>query len=283
MFSGTLDLHKLVDNIYDSLRNKFFEGTKLYAIKDGKERRCKILKILDSVDTKKCKVGWIQKDKTVDEESEEIEAADLRSKRPPITRMMLEVVIRYARSQTHPPWFICDALATEYLQKEGRKRQSNGTIENGREKFKRGDPTEPEPPVVNLRCLCFVHSDKLLTLCFVDEAEGYVSILKYPIDDDLLSDDSVLCKGRPPLNKDFGVPGCCVGDLLVVWNFCSSFGRALNLSTFLLTDLQNAICHKESSNLLVEAHASMFHLLIEDGGKYFTDLQKKEKEEKVLS
>jgi hypothetical protein len=35
------------------------------------------------------------------------------------------------------------------LQKKGRKRQENGTIEDGRKKLKTGHSTEPEPPVVN--------------------------------------------------------------------------------------------------------------------------------------
>jgi len=72
------------------------------------------------------------------------------------------------------------------------------------------------------------------------------------------------------------------GDLLMVWDFCLSFGRVLNLSPFLLTDMENAICHKESNVLVVEIHASMFHMLIKDKGDYFTVLQNKKRKLKVL-
>ncbi|GJN21326.1 hypothetical protein PR202_gb08792 [Eleusine coracana subsp. coracana] len=90
--------------------------------------------------------------------------------------------------------------------------------------------------------------------------------VKYPIDDLLLrpaGDDPALSK-RPLLATDFRVPRYCVGDLLMVWDFCLSFSRLLKLSPFSLTDLENAICHKESSVLLVELHAAIFHLLIKD-------------------
>lgn len=109
-------------------------------------------------------------------------------------------------------------------------------------------------------------------------------VIKYPIDDLLVrsnADDPALFK-RPPLATDFRVPRCSVGDLLMVWDFCSSFGRALNLSPFPLTDLENAICHKESNVLLVEIHAAIFHLLMKDEGDYFTVLQNKKRKLKVL-
>ncbi|PWZ24405.1 hypothetical protein Zm00014a_022147 [Zea mays] len=64
----------------------------------------------------------------------------------------------------------------------------------------------------------------------------------------------------------------------MVWDFCSSFGRVLNLSPFPLTDLENTICHKESNVLLVEIHAAM-----KDEGDYFTVLQNKKRKLKVSS
>jgi hypothetical protein len=86
---------------------------------------------------------------------------------------------------------------------------------------------------------------------------------------------------RPPLATDFRVPKYSVGDLLMVWDFCLSFGRVLNLSPFSLVDLENAICHKESNALLVEIHTAIFHLLIKDEGDYFTILRTKKRKLKV--
>ena len=110
--------------------------------------------------------------------------------------------------------------------------------------------------------------------------------VKYPIDDLSVKpaiDDPVLSK-RPPLSRDFRVPINSVGDLLMVWDFCSSFGRLLCLSPFSLSDLENAICYKESNLVLVvEIHAALFHLLIKDEGEYFTFLLNKKKILKVIS
>ncbi|KAK8448854.1 hypothetical protein SEVIR_7G113400v4 [Setaria viridis] len=68
----------------------------------------------------------------------------------------------------------------------------------------------------------------------------------------------------------------------MVWEFCLSFGRLLCLSPFSLSDLENAICNKESNLVLVvEMHAALFHLLIRDEGEYFTFLLNKKKTLKV--
>ncbi|KAJ1279519.1 hypothetical protein BS78_04G162500 [Paspalum vaginatum] len=256
-----LGIHELVNKIYASLLEEVFEGIELHAKRDGAVAPCKILKILDSGGTKMCEVGWIGQGKTVTNTSV-VKAADLFYRRAPVSRNTLKVFIKDATSQS-TPWVIHDHLAKNYgvpidppenyegLQKKGRKRLENGTIEDGRKRLKK-------------------------------DGDAYVPI-KYPIDDLLIkpdADDPASFK-RPPLATDFRVPRCSVGDLLMVWDFCSSFGRALNLSPFPLTDLENAICHKESNALLVEIHTAMLLLLIKDKGDYFTVLQNKERKLKV--
>uniref|UniRef100_A0A0A9HDD6 DDT domain-containing protein n=1 Tax=Arundo donax TaxID=35708 RepID=A0A0A9HDD6_ARUDO len=258
---STLGLHDLVNKIYASLQEEVFEGIELHAKKDGSEAPCKILKILDSGGTKMYEVGWICQGKTVISTSV-IKAADLIHRRAPVSRNTLKFFIRDATSQS-TPWIIHENLAKKYgipvdppndimLQKRGRKRQEDGTMEDGRKKLKK------------------------------DEGHTHVPI-KYPMDDLLLrptEGDPALLK-RPHLATDFRVPRYYVGDLLMVWDFCSSFGRLLNLSPFSLTDLENAICHKESNVLLVEVHATIFHLLIKDKGDYFAILQNKKRKLKV--
>lgn len=70
----------------------------------------------------------------------------------------------------------------------------------------------------------------------------------------------------------------------MVWDFCMSFGRLLCLSPFSLSDLENAICHKETNLvLLVEMHIALFQLLIKDEGEYFEFLQNKNRKSKVIS
>uniref|UniRef100_A0A0E0K148 DDT domain-containing protein n=1 Tax=Oryza punctata TaxID=4537 RepID=A0A0E0K148_ORYPU len=262
---STLGLYELVEKIYASLQEAVFEGLELHAKQDGSEAVCRILKILGSDGTKMYEVGWLLRDKTIISTSV-IKGEDLIHRRPPVSRNTLKIFIRDATSQ-NAPWVIHENLAKRYgipieppndmmfgegLQKKGRKRREDGPMGDLRKKMK-NDEEHIDVPI------------------------------KYPIDDLLVqpsADDHALSK-RPPLATDFRVPKYSVGDLLMVWDFCLSFGRVLNLSPFSLADLENAICHKESNALLVEIHTAIFHLLIKDEGDYFTVLRTKNRKLKV--
>jgi hypothetical protein len=107
---------------------------------------------------------------------------------------------------------------------------------------------------------------------------------KYPIDDLLVqpcADDPVFTN-RPSPSRDFNIPMDCLGELIMVWDFCSSFGRLLHLWPFCLEDFENAICHKDSSLiLLVESHSALLRLLIKDDGEYLSSVQKRNRKLKV--
>uniref|UniRef100_A0A0D9VH33 DDT domain-containing protein n=1 Tax=Leersia perrieri TaxID=77586 RepID=A0A0D9VH33_9ORYZ len=262
---STVGLHELVEKIYGRLHEEVFEGLELHAKQDGLEASCRILKILGSGGTEMYEVGWLLRDKTIISTSV-IKGEDLIRRRPPVSRNTLRIFIRDATSQ-NTPWVIHENLAKRYgipieppsdmmfgegLQKRGRKRHEDGPMGDARKKMKNGEERINVP-------------------------------IKYPIDDLLVqpsTDDHALSK-RPPLATDFRIPKYSVGDLLMVWDFCLSFGRVLNLSPFSLADLENAICHKESNALLVEIHAAIFHLLIKDEGDYFSVLQHKKRKLKV--
>uniref|UniRef100_A0A0E0KQX9 DDT domain-containing protein n=1 Tax=Oryza punctata TaxID=4537 RepID=A0A0E0KQX9_ORYPU len=255
---STLSLTDLVNKIYGILQEDFFEGLELNGRKDGSLSACKILKvIIDSGNTKMYEVGWIGQDNAVTNTSV-VQADDLViRKKAHASRSMLKIYIRESTSQ-NSPWIIHANLAKKYgirteppkdlLNGQGlpklRSGLENGTTDDVRKKLKKGEP----------------------------------------IDDLLLkptADGPSLSKRRP-LSTDFRVPVDSVGDLLMVWDFCMSYGRILCLSPFSLSDLENAICHKESNLvLLVELHAALFHLLIKDGGGYFTFLQNKRRKLKV--
>uniref|UniRef100_A0A0A9D0T1 DDT domain-containing protein n=1 Tax=Arundo donax TaxID=35708 RepID=A0A0A9D0T1_ARUDO len=262
---STLNLTDLVNKVYSNLLLGLYEGLELYAKKDGFEAACKILKVIGSGNTKLYEVGWIGQDNAVINTSV-VKADDLIRKKAPASRNTLKFFIRDSTSQ-NCPWILHVDLAKTYgiptespedmmngdgLYK-GRKRLENGTTEDAKKKLKK-DETQVELPV------------------------------KYPIDDLLVkpsADDPVFSK-RPPLSTDFRVPIDSVGDLLMVWDFCLSFGRLLCLSPFSLSDLENAICNKESNLiLLVEIHAAFFHLLIKDQSEYFTFVQNKKRTRKV--
>lgn len=108
--------------------------------------------------------------------------------------------------------------------------------------------------------------------------------IKYPIDDALVqpSPHDPILTDRPSPSRDFNVPMDCVGDLLMVWDFCSSFSRLLHLWPFSLEDFDNAICHKDSNLvLIVELHASLFGALMRDNSEYFLNVQRRTRKLKV--
>lgn len=111
-----------------------------------------------------------------------------------------------------------------------------------------------------------------------------MELIKYPIDDLLVKpgkDDPVFTD-RPSPSTDFRVPLECVGDLLMVWDFCSSFSRLLNLFPFSLENFEKAVCHKNSNlGLIVEVHSAILSLLIKDEGDYFEIIKKKNRKPKV--
>lgn len=119
---------------------------------------------------------------------------------------------------------------------------------------------------------------------FVEDDQPKGEPIKYPIDDLLVqpgADDPVFTD-RPLPSRDFNVPMDCVGDLLMVWDLCSSFSRLLHLWPFSLEDFENAICHKGSNlTLIVEMHSALLRLLIKDNGKYFVAMQKRNRKLKV--
>ncbi|KAL6885853.1 hypothetical protein ACP4OV_010114 [Aristida adscensionis] len=262
---STLNLTDLVNEIYRSLLSDPYEGLELHAKKDGSETACKILKVTDSGNTKLYEVGWIGRDSTVINKSV-LKADDLICKKAPVSRNTLKIFIRESTSK-NSPWIIHAYLAKKYgLPTEPPEEMMNGEgLFKGRKRLEKGAKGDAKKKL--------------------KKGEALVELpIKYPIDDLLVipdADDPPLSK-RPSLSTDFKVPIDSVGDLLMVWNFCLSFGRLLCLSPFSLTDLENAICHKESNLvLLVEIHAALFHLLMKDKNEYFTFIQNKKRKLKV--
>lgn len=121
---------------------------------------------------------------------------------------------------------------------------------------------------------------------FPDVNESEEEAINYPIEDLLLPpdlDDADITQ-RPSPSRDFSVPMDCVGDLLMVWDFCTSFGRQLHLWRFSLEDFENAVCHKESNLVLImEVHACLFRFLINERGENFKALQRRSRKSKVRS
>lgn len=279
-----LSLKDLADTIAAKLQDRVFVGAELYAKKDNSERLCRILKVLEEGDTVRYKVAWLDRNKKVVETSS-VSGEDLIPRKLPFSRNVFKSFIRESTYRS-APWVLHDKLAQKHgistevpedLRSKvsfqnglvicNKKRMKNDDLEvkdeNGKCKRKKIDASEGE---------------------LKEDDQPNEEPIKYPIDDLLVqpgADDPVFTD-RPIPSRDFNVPMECVGDLLMVWDFCSSFGRLLHLSPYSLMDFESAICHKDSNViLLVETHSALLRLLIKESGDYFLAVQKRNRKFKI--
>lgn len=280
-FAGLLSLKDLADAIAEKLQKRLFVGAELYGRTDNGVYPCKILKVLEEGPSKiRYEVAWLHKNKKVMDNSL-VNGEDLIQKKPHFSRNVLKSFIRESTHQS-APWVLHDELARNHgistdlpeelrsqvffkdgllvfnkrrKNEEDRKSDMEVEGESGKNKRKKIEDDQPkEEPI------------------------------KYPIDDLLVQpgpDDPVFTD-RPSPARDFNVPMDCVGDLLMVWDFCSSFGRLLHLWPFSLEDFENSICHKDGSlSLLVESQSALLRLFIKDNGEYLLAIQKRNRKLKI--
>ncbi|KAI5335833.1 hypothetical protein L3X38_025967 [Prunus dulcis] len=281
-----LSLKDLSDMVAEKLQERLYVGAEIYGRKDDDMYPCIVSKIIeDDVGKIEYEVAWLDKNKEVIETSV-INREDVIQKKLPFSRKFLKSFIRESTYRS-APWVLHDKLAQSYgisknvpenlrskvSFKDGllvcNKRRKNGEeakhdLENCKRKKVDGSGTESN---------------------IVEEGDEPVEEpIKYPIDDQLVqpdADDPVFTD-RPSPSRDFNVPMECVGDLLMVWDFCSSFGRLLHLWPFSLEDFENAICHKKGNLvLLVETHSALLRLLIKDNGEYFSAVRERNRKLKI--
>ncbi|XP_026659541.1 DDT domain-containing protein DDB_G0282237-like isoform X2 [Phoenix dactylifera] len=273
------------------LQERMFEGLELHGRKEQSVCACKILKILDNGDTTLYKVGWVDKARKVTDTSI-VKAGELIRKKPPFSRNVLKAFIRESTSKS-APWVVHENLAkkhgisTELLE----ELKDRFIVQNGKvhKKAGRNNVMDVKDNKINKKRK-EIENENLEGMGTIkkklkkEEEKPEEKPVKYPIDDLLVqpaADDPVFTD-RPTLSMDFHVPMDCVGDLLMVWDFCSSFSRLLHLWPFSLEDFENALCHKDSDlMLLVELHSAIFRLLIKDESDYFMAVQSKRRKSKI--
>nr|GEY48930.1 DDT domain-containing protein [Tanacetum cinerariifolium] len=264
-----LHLKELVSTIAARLQERLLEGSEIYGRKNNRIYPCKIVKVIDEkVEKTQYQVEWLDKDKKVTENAV-VSGEDLIKKKLPFGRDVLKAFIKESTCR-RSPWVLHDKLALKYgistilpeelrsdvspKRKLSKKDKEANNGERKRKKQKDDADKEDDVPI------------------------------KYPIDDLKVkpaADDPVFTP-RPPPTRNFNVPAECVGDALMVWDFCSSYSKLLNLSPFSLDDFENALCYKESNIvLIVESHAALLRLLIKDDGDYFIATQKKKRKLKI--
>ncbi|XP_010546291.1 PREDICTED: DDT domain-containing protein DDB_G0282237 isoform X1 [Tarenaya hassleriana] len=284
---STFSLKDLAEVIVSELQSCFFVGAELYGKRNGELFPCRILKIVeDRAGKSRYEVRFLDKDKKIDENTV-LSGEDLSWKKFPFSRNFLKSFIRESTCRSIP-WVVNDNLALLHgiSKKIPKELQSKYVFQGGQLIHKRnrqrtkGDKTEREngkrKRAENGRHVADGTDEE------VNESEE--ESINYPIEDLMVQPgpDDPDINERPSPSRDFSVPMDCVGDLLMVWDFCSSFARQLNLYRFSLEDFENAVCHKESNLVLImEAHACLFQFLINDGGDNFSALQKRNRKSKI--
>ncbi|GAA0147644.1 hypothetical protein LIER_07295 [Lithospermum erythrorhizon] len=283
-------LMHLVDYIIAKFQEPLSEGCELYGKKNNYVFPCKVVKILEEDGVAQYKVLWLDYNGEVTGCSF-VKEQDLLRDKLPFTRHVLESFIKVSTYRKHP-WVIHESFAKKHgistdlpvvkqtekhpLQKEvavySRKRKN--TIAVCSRKTMKTEDGKNIVGVEHGKVAHKVHAGSQLP-------NGH--LIRYPIEDLLVSpgdDDPSLTKQPSPC-RDFNVPMDCVGDLLMLWEFCTSFGRFLQLLPFSLKDFESALCHKDNNVLIAESHLALLKLLVKDKGQYLETLLKKKRDAKI--
>ncbi|GLT53206.1 hypothetical protein SLA2020_264930 [Shorea laevis] len=276
-------LKDLADAIAEKLQKRLFVGAELCGRKDNGVFLCKISKVLEEAPDKiQYEVAWLDKNKKVTEKSL-LNREDLIHKKLPFSRNVLKSFIRESTYRS-APWVLHDKLARNYGistdppgELEGKVFFKDGQVVCNMKRRKNEEDGKSDLVVKE-------ESGKNKRKKIKEDDQPMEEPTKYPIDDLLVqpgADDPVFTN-RPSPSRDFNIPMDCLGELIMVWDFCSSFGRLLHLWPFSLEDFENAICHKDSSLiLLVESHSALLRLLIKDNGEYSSSVQKRNRKLKI--
>lgn len=274
-----LSLRDLSDAIVRKLEKPIFVGAELYGIKNGDLHPCRVLKVLEqSSEEKQYEIGWLDRNRKLGERAI-LQSEDLVWRKAPFSRNFFKSFIRESTCRSIP-WILHEKLAHKHgistnppEEWQGRFSFQDGKlIVVKKRKGKSRDGTEE---------LSENGTPKRMK---IDDEKPDEELIKYPIDDLLLQPgpDDPIFTDRPSPSRDFNVPMDCVGDILMVWDFCTSFGRLLHLSPFSLEEFENAICHKESNLVLImEVHSALFLCLMKHNGDYSLAVEKKKRKPKI--
>ncbi|KAL7255416.1 hypothetical protein ACSBR1_009548 [Camellia fascicularis] len=293
-----LTLKDLVNKIATKLQENVSEGTELYGKRNSRVYPCKIIKVIvEEADKTQYEVVWLDNDKKITGNAV-VNGEDLVRKKLPFTRDVLKSFIRESTYRS-VPWVLHDKLArkhgisidppeelrSKFSFQDGRVVSNRKRSRNEEDRQNTGERNKEELRKCKRKKLGKEKSEGLISEENAEKEDNRTDEpIKYPIDDLLVQpavDDPVFTE-RPSLSRDFNVPMNCVGDLLMVWDFCSSFSSLLHLWPFSLEDFENALCHKDSNLvLIVETHSAVLRMLIKDNRNYTTTIQKKKRKPKI--
>ncbi|XP_048128722.1 DDT domain-containing protein DDB_G0282237 isoform X3 [Rhodamnia argentea] len=288
-----LPLRDLADKIALKLQECLFAGLELYGRKEAGVFLCRIIKTLhDSSGKKQYKIAWLDKDKEV-VGYDLVYDEDLIKRKLPFSREMVKSFIRES-TYRNAPWVLHGRLAEKHgisthLPDELKSKFyfQNGTLISYKKNRKNGEEEmDGEDESGKNKGKKRTEREKVGASQMEERKDGLkrLEAIKYPIEDLLVQpcpDDPIFTERASP-SRDFKVPMDCVGELLMIWDFCSSFSRLLHLSPFSLEDFENAVCHRESNlTLIVECHSALLRLLIKDNGEYASTIVKRKRKSKI--
>ncbi|KAK4477747.1 hypothetical protein RD792_017008 [Penstemon davidsonii] len=298
-----LNLKDLVNSIAAKFQGPFSDGAEIYGRMDGHLHPCKIVKVIEDADKTQYEIEWLGSDDKTSRK-ELINGDDLTEKNPPFSKRLLKSFIK-ASTYRSLPWVLHDNLAKKHAISTAPPEELKFkiSIQNGlvvcNRKRKRSEiaqnkeieDTQNTGEARPKKIIVYQRRSKLRSGSSMPEKsanEGNESpetqSIKYPIDDLLVqpTDEDRILVERPSPCRDFDVPMNCVGKLLMVWDFCTSFGRLLNLSPFSLEDFENSICYKEIVPLLiVEASSAFLRLLVKDNRNFSMEIEDKKQRVKI--
>ncbi|KZV47595.1 hypothetical protein F511_12864 [Dorcoceras hygrometricum] len=293
-----LNLRDLVNTIAVKLQGPFTVGAELYGRKDGRLHPCKIVKVLqEDASRTQYEIAWLGSDHEMNGKII-VNADELTGKNPPLSKRFLKSFIKDSTYRSLP-WVIHDNLARKHgistappLELKSKISVQDGLVVCNRKRKKIEDKQETEEENKNgLKVYRRRKSGEEISKpsASTTNADGATENpearnIKYPIDDLLVepAEEDRLLTERPCPCRDFNVPMDCVGNLLMVWDFCSSYGRLFNLSPFSLEDFENSLCYKDSTPLLiVESYSTLLRLLLNDAGKFSMAIENKKRKSKI--
>ncbi|XP_009628859.1 uncharacterized protein [Nicotiana tomentosiformis] len=271
-----LSLKDLGDAIAQKLQGCLSEDSELYGRKNNHVYSCKIEKVVKDGEETRYEVAWLDKYERLPENTV-INEEDLIRCKLRFSRAFLRSFIRESTYRSIP-WVLHEKLAKKHGVPTGPPDElkdqicmQDGVIVINRKKKKSEDREAKENG--------FQDSNEI-----GKEDNLNAESIRYPIDDLLVQcaeSDKHLVE-RPSPCREFNVSMECIGDLLMVWDFCTSFGRLFHLSPFSLEDFESAVCHKGSNIVLIsECHSALLRFLLKDNGEYFMAVQKKRQKLKI--
>ncbi|XP_073294787.1 uncharacterized protein [Primulina huaijiensis] len=302
---SVLNLKDLVNAIATKLQGPFTVGADLFGRKDGRLFPCKILKVLqEDANRTQYEIAWLSSDHEMNGKVI-VNADELTAKNPPLSKRFLKSFIKDSTYRSLP-WVIHDSLARKHgistappLELKNKISIQDGLVVCNRkrkkiedkqkkieDKQKTAEQNENGLKVYKRRKSCEEISKPSTSTADGDAAteNPEAKTIKYPIDDLFVepAEEDRLLTERPCPCRDFNVPMDCVGNLLMLWDFCGSYGRLFNLSPFSLEDFENSLCYKDSTPLLiVESYSTLLRLLLNDTGKFSMAVENKKRKSKI--